>query len=938
MPVNFTGSLAISGSLLLTGSITTTGGITISGSIASASFASNADLLDNLDSTSFVFTSSFNSYSSSISTRVTNTESTGSSLTTASGSFSTRVTNLESTGSSLTTASGSFSTRTTNLESTGSSLTTASSSFSTRVTNTESTGSSLTTASGSFSTRISSIEGNYATTGSNVFMGAQTVCANITSTGTIVAQTINVQQVTSSIVYSSGSNIFGNLSSDIQQMTGSLRITGSLNTIGNACVTSICSPTFIGGTISGTTAYASTVVCSPSVLSSGTICSTGNTCFGGMSVVANCLGIGTATPTTILHVSQPSANTVFRLGNNTTYDQFIYFNGNNDWSLGMDYSNSNAFVLSNSSTLGTNDRMVITTSGGVGIGTTTPNALLHISSVDFDDTYVKIEQRRGGYASSLNLIGANDDGAKYNRIMSQTCGGTNHWQIGGGGVASTMVFLTGNVERMRITSTGIACFACQVCAPAGIYVGTTSNNTILSSSRIHLNTCVQRLYTINHWELSNGSGNQCIVVDGAATYGCAKVANINASSTFFFGPYSYLTPGSYVAKFRMKVDNNSSNATLFYLDTNRGGGSNISANTFCTSGCYQYINIPFTISSPSDVFEARALNYTSGITCAYLDHVLIEAAENPGQYFSKDNFRLYTGHFNCSRLSIDTNGNTIFNCNGTYCSNYAYNFLGSCNGSILSGPHTMGNMGAGTQCATPLWCSSGALRMEFNWSSGGYINWVNHNNCTPFLLQWSADNYVNKFCFDYNGRFCACNTISAPAAIITGCVGLNCTSPGQLLTVNGVSSFKCHQQHPSGQWYKIPFYIEKNTGTVATTKCLVVIDNNDAFQELHFTIEYGSRLQGVSDSVTQTSLRTYGVNRFNSGTIAVHDTYLITGGSGCSINTHAPMTVAVVGTCMTVVKVDFSSSATHSSFVWGEVRIWSVESLAGKITISNNNY
>jgi len=94
-----------------------------------------------------------------------------------------------------------------------------------------------------------------------VFMGAQTVCANITSTGTIIAQTINVQQVTSSIVYSSGSNIFGNLSSDVQQMTGSVRITGSLNTIGNACVTSICSPTFIGGTVSGTTIYGSTAIC-----------------------------------------------------------------------------------------------------------------------------------------------------------------------------------------------------------------------------------------------------------------------------------------------------------------------------------------------------------------------------------------------------------------------------------------------------------------------------------------------------------------------------------------------------------------------------------------------------------------------------------------------------------------------------------------------------
>jgi hypothetical protein len=38
----------------------------------------------------------------------------------------------------------------------------------------------------------------------------------------------------------------------------------------------------------------------------------------------------------------------------------------------MDYSNSNAFVLSNSSTIGTNDRLVVTLAGYVGIGTTNP--------------------------------------------------------------------------------------------------------------------------------------------------------------------------------------------------------------------------------------------------------------------------------------------------------------------------------------------------------------------------------------------------------------------------------------------------------------------------------------------------------------------------------------------------------------------------------------
>jgi cytoskeletal protein CcmA (bactofilin family) len=53
-------------------------------------------------------------------------------------------------------------------------------------------------------------------------------------TGTLTAQTLVVQTVTSSIVYSSGSNIFGSQLSDRQTFTGSVNITGSLtvNTTG----------------------------------------------------------------------------------------------------------------------------------------------------------------------------------------------------------------------------------------------------------------------------------------------------------------------------------------------------------------------------------------------------------------------------------------------------------------------------------------------------------------------------------------------------------------------------------------------------------------------------------------------------------------------------------------------------------------------------------
>ena len=92
---------------------------------------------------------------------------------------------------------------------------------------------SFTTMSGSVSTRVSQIESVYATTGSNSFRATQSITGSLTVTGQIIAQTLNVQQVTSSIVYSSGSNVFGCDLNSIQTFTGSVNITGSQTVFGN---------------------------------------------------------------------------------------------------------------------------------------------------------------------------------------------------------------------------------------------------------------------------------------------------------------------------------------------------------------------------------------------------------------------------------------------------------------------------------------------------------------------------------------------------------------------------------------------------------------------------------------------------------------------------------------------------------------------------------
>lgn len=85
----------------------------------------------------------------------------------------------------------------------------------------------------------------FATTGSNSFRATQSITGSLTVTGQIIAQSINVQQVTSSIVYSSGSNVFGCDLNSRQTFTGSFYQTGSVAIFNSSIsIGSSCNPTY----------------------------------------------------------------------------------------------------------------------------------------------------------------------------------------------------------------------------------------------------------------------------------------------------------------------------------------------------------------------------------------------------------------------------------------------------------------------------------------------------------------------------------------------------------------------------------------------------------------------------------------------------------------------------------------------------------------------
>ena len=108
--------------------------------------------------------------------------------------------------------------------------------------------------------RVSSLEsktGSYATTGSNIFQGNQTITGSLFVTNEITALSASITYLktiyqTSSIVYSSGSNIFGDEASDVQTLNGQVNIPlGNLNVTG-----ATTSSLGFFGNLQGTASYA----------------------------------------------------------------------------------------------------------------------------------------------------------------------------------------------------------------------------------------------------------------------------------------------------------------------------------------------------------------------------------------------------------------------------------------------------------------------------------------------------------------------------------------------------------------------------------------------------------------------------------------------------------------------------------------------------------
>ena len=180
-------------------------------------------------------------------------------------------------------------------------------------------------------------------------------------------------------------------------------------------------------------------ICAPNIISSGTICSTGNACIGGATVIAGCLGIGTL-PTqsgTRLQVAGitdiwSSANTLLRLQHDGTRGIIETFTGG-----------------------GYSATAINPNGGNVGINTTSPSAKLDVSYISGGEIGVRLVGGGGACAGNMfrSYIGDYSDNSPINLFWA------NH---GNPARTNTLVRIHTNETAaggypLRITAQGSLC-------------------------------------------------------------------------------------------------------------------------------------------------------------------------------------------------------------------------------------------------------------------------------------------------------------------------------------------------------------------------------------------------------------------------------------------------------------------------------------------------